>query len=121
METPPVPLADLQARGDLLPAVQGGQHVLSGGFALGINRTETVTPADQRTEFSARDKEFVVFVTWSPQARVKGAVALKMYDDANHAVVDSKPGKLDLRPGLRLQTVNRERRTPSDRLRPPPP
>ena len=87
METPPVPLADLQARGDLLPAVQGGQHVLSGGFALGINRTETVTPADQRTEFSARDKEFVVFVTWSPQARVKGAVALKMYDDANHAVV----------------------------------
>ena len=101
METPPVPLADLQARGDLLPAVQGGQHVLSGGFALGINRTETVTPADQRTEFSARDKEFVVFVTWSPQARVKGAVALKMYDDANHAVVDSKPGKLDLRPGDR--------------------
>jgi hypothetical protein len=94
-----VPLSDVRARGDLLAAVQGGQNVLSGGFARGINRTQTVVPSDQRQEFSARDKEFVVFLTWSPQMRLKGLLSLKMYDDSNHAVVESKPGKVDLRPG----------------------
>ena len=101
MDTIPVALADVQARGDLLGAVQGGQNVLSGGFAVGINKTQTVTPADQRSEFSSRDKEFVVFITWNPQGRVKGALAMKIYDETNHLVADSKPGKLDLRPGDR--------------------
>jgi hypothetical protein len=101
MGTTPIPLPDVRARGDLLAAVQGGQHVVSGGFARAINRTQTVTPADQRSEFSARDKELVVFVTWGPQARLKGGLALKMYDETNHPVADSTPGKLDLRPGDR--------------------
>jgi hypothetical protein len=95
-----VPLADVRARGDLIPAVQGRRNVLAGGFASGINRTQTVVPADQREQFSAsRDKEFVIFVTWSPQARLKGMIVLRMYDEGNQGVVDSKPGKLDLRPG----------------------
>lgn len=97
----PLALADVRARGELLPAVQGGQHVLSGGFARAINRTQTIAPADQRQEFSARDGEFVVFITWGPQARLKGGLALKMYDEANHPIADSKPGKVDLRPGDR--------------------
>jgi hypothetical protein len=95
-----VPLADIRARGDLLPAVQGGQNVMSGGFALGITQTQTVRPADQRQEFSSsRDKEFVIFITWNPQMRVKGIQMLRVYDEANRIVVESKPGKLDLRPG----------------------
>jgi hypothetical protein len=97
--TTPILLADVRARGDLLAAVQGGQNVLSGGFARGINKTQTITPADQRREFSARDNELVVFVTWSPQGRLRGGMALKMYDEMNHVVVDSKRDKVDLRPG----------------------
>ena len=76
-----VPLADLRARGELFPAVMGGQHVMSGGFARGITRTQTVVPSDQRREFSSRDKEFVAFVTWSPQLRLKGALVLRMHDE----------------------------------------
>ena len=97
---PAVPLSDLRARGELVSAVMGGQHVMSGGFARGIARTQTVVPTDQRREFSiSKDKEFVVFVTWSPQLRLKGALVLRLQDEANRLVVDSKPGKLDLRPG----------------------
>jgi hypothetical protein len=103
--TTPILLSEVRARGDLLAAVQGGQNILSGGFARAINRTQTIAPADQRREFSARDTEFVVFVTWSPQARVKGGLVLKMYDETNRAVMDSKPGKVDLRPGdMRLSS-----------------
>jgi hypothetical protein len=100
LDATPIPLADVRERGGLLPSVQAGQNVLSGGFARGINRTQTIVPADQRQEFSvSRDKEFVVFITWSPQMRLKGMHVLKLYDEANHILVESKPGKLDLRPG----------------------
>ena len=106
LEAPAVALADVRARGDLMAAVQSRQNVMSGGFARGITKAQTVTPADQRREFSAsRDKEFVVFVTWSPQMRLKGMNALRLYDDVNRLVVESKTGKLDLRPGdLRLSS-----------------
>jgi hypothetical protein len=98
-EAQPATVADVRARGDLLGAVQGAQNVLSGGFARTILRTQTITPGDQRQEFSAADKEFVVFITWSPQTRLKGLVALKAFDENNVLVADSKPGKIDIRPG----------------------
>ncbi len=103
LDASPVSLADVRAHGDLLGSVQGFQHVLSGGFARGITRTQTIVPADRRTEFSAtRDKDLIVFVTWSPQIRLKGALLLRIYDEANRLTVDSKPGKLDVRPGNSL-------------------
>jgi hypothetical protein len=100
MDAPPVALAEARVRGDLLPAVQSGQNVMSGGFARSIATTQTVRPADQRQEFSvSRDKDFVVFVTWSPQMRLKGTSLLRLHNDTNQVVVESKPGKVDLRPG----------------------
>jgi hypothetical protein len=101
LDAAPTSLADGRARGDLIPAVQGRQHVLSAGFARGITRNETITPADQRQDFSVRDKEFVVFLTWAAQKRIRGAVVLRMYDEANRITLDTKPGKLDVRPGDR--------------------
>ena len=99
LDAAPIALTDARARGDLIAAVQGRQHVLSAGFSRGITRTQTIAPADQRNEFSTRDKEIVVFLTWSPQKRVRGALVLRMYDDANRPVLDGKPGKVDVRPG----------------------
>jgi hypothetical protein len=96
---PLLPLAEARTRGDFLAAVQRGQHVLSGGFARAINNATTVTASDQRREFSTRDKTIVVFVTWSPQARLKGAVVMRLFDETNRVIVDSKPGKLNLRVG----------------------
>lgn len=99
LDATPTLLADARARGELIPALQGRQHVLSAGFARGITRSNTITPADQRNEFSIRDKEIVVFLTWSPQKRVRGALVLRMYDETNRTTLDGKPGKVDVRPG----------------------
>lgn len=100
MDAAPVALAEARARGDLVPAVQSGQNVMSGGFARSIATTQTVRPADQRQEFSlSRDKDFVVFVTWSPQMRLKGTTILRLHNEANQVVAESKPGKVDLRLG----------------------
>ena len=95
----PLPFADVWGRGDILHAVEGREHVISGGFAKTILRDQTVHPADQRQEFSKSDKEFVVFITWGPQARLRGASTLRMYNQSNQVTAESQPSKLDVKPG----------------------
>src|SRR4029079_136589 len=65
----PVAFADAWSRGDIVHALEGREHVVSGGFAKGVLRDQTVHPTDQRQVFSSSDKEFVLFITWGPQAR----------------------------------------------------
>ena len=89
-------LSDLLARGDVPLPLHGAQHVVSGGFARGITRSP-VKPTEQRDDFSVRDKEFVVFVTWSPHERLRGQTRLKVYDSLNRLIFESKPAKSDLR------------------------
>lgn len=97
--TEPPSMTDLRAKGELIAAVTGEEHVLSGGFARGITKASTVTPSDQRDEFSIRDPKFIVFVTWTPQQRLKGASVLRLRDSQDRVVVDSKPSKIDVRKG----------------------
>lgn len=102
-EVPPTaaaqPFAEVWARGGVLHALEGREHVVSGGFAKGILKDSSVRPADQRDEFSSRDKDFTVFITWGPQARLKGLSTLRFYDAANRLLGETKPLKLDVRPG----------------------
>jgi hypothetical protein len=65
-------ILDLRRRGDLIPVLAGEQHVLSGGFARSITRTNTVAPADQSEEFSAQEKKIVAFVSWNPPRNSRG-------------------------------------------------
>jgi hypothetical protein len=97
--TEPSSMTDLRAKGELIAAVTGDEHVLSGGFARGIIKANTVTPSDQRDEFSIRDPKFIVFVTWAPQQRLKGASVMRLRDSENRVIVESKPGKIDVRKG----------------------
>jgi hypothetical protein len=91
-------LADLRASGAVLPALQGNEHVLNAGFALKLQKgTTAVGFSDQRDEFAAAEKTFIAFISWNAQARVKGSLILRLVDDANRTVAESKPSKLDLR------------------------
>lgn len=92
-----VTLDELRARGELMPPVLGESHVLSGGFAVAISRGPIVAPTDQRTEFSTSEKGFTIFVTWSPQERLKGMVSMKLFTADNRPLSQSKPKKSDLR------------------------
>ncbi|HEY1303308.1 MAG TPA: hypothetical protein VGF24_07145 [Vicinamibacterales bacterium] len=93
----PTSIDDLRARGDLIPALGGEEHILSGGFATGISKGPVVRPSDQRNDFSVADKPFTVFVTWSPQQRLKGMVALRLHDADNKVLAEGKPVKKDFR------------------------
>jgi hypothetical protein len=92
-----VTLDELRARNELMLPVLGDAHIVSGGFAADINRGSIVAPSDQRTEFSTAEKAFTVFVTWSPQERLKGMMSIKLFTANNQLVSQSKPKKSDLR------------------------
>lgn len=93
----PASLDDLRARGQLLAPLHGDAHVLSGGFAPAIVRGPTVRPQDQREEFSVREKELVVFVTWAPRTPLKGQTSFHFFDAHNRVVASSKNAKVNLR------------------------
>jgi hypothetical protein len=92
-------IAALQQRGDLILALTGDEHVVSGGFAKQINRGPGVSPGDQRDEFTMQDKTFVTWINWNPQQRLRGQGTLRVFDADNRAVLESKPAKVDLRKG----------------------
>jgi hypothetical protein len=92
-----VSLDEMRARGELMTPVLGEAHVLSGGFAVAISRGPTIAPTDQRTEFSTTEKDFTVFVTWSPQDRLKGMMSMKLFNTENHKVLQTNPKKSDLK------------------------
>jgi hypothetical protein len=95
----PLPLADARVRGDLLPALRGQEHVVTGGFAKRLLRTDTVAPSEIVEEYTAADKSLIAFINWGPQVRVRGMLELRVFDENNRVVAESKPKKMDLRQG----------------------
>lgn len=95
----PVPITELRTRGVLMPPVTG-DHVLSGGFARQIDTRPTVRPIDQRDDYSVREGGSIyAFVTWDPKVRLKGFVVLRLFNDENRVLVESRPLKSDFKPG----------------------
>ena len=95
----PAALAAVRARGDLLEPIVGDEHVMSGGFASQIARGPIVQPQSQRDDFSSKEKEFAVFVTWNPRARLKGQTTFHVFDASNQMIATSNPKKIDIRQG----------------------
>jgi hypothetical protein len=93
----PMSLDEVRARGELMAPVLGESHVVSGGFAASISRGPIIAPTDQRTEFSLAEKTFTVFLTWSPQERLRGMMSMKLFDAEGRSLSQSKPKKSDLR------------------------
>lgn len=91
-------LAELLQQRVLIAPVVGAEHVVSGGFAASVQRSP-LRPIDQRERFSVSDQKLVAFVSWDPRVRLRGMAQLRVYNAENAPVVESKPGKTDLKPG----------------------
>lgn len=75
-----------------------GRHVLSGGFASKVLRDGGRTqPVDQKTEFSTQEPLMTVFVTWDPKERLKTLITLRIFDQDNRILAETKPVKTTLR------------------------
>ena len=91
-------LPDLRRRGVLMAAVNGDENILSSGFARQIQRNP-IRAVDQRDDFTLADKRIFVFIGWDPKERLRGTLTLRAFDDNNQPLAQSKPGKIDFKPG----------------------
>ena len=101
----PVPLADLQSRGDVLAALLGDDHIVEGGFTRAGSKADLRGSFETRTEFPMRDKAFVAFVSWSPTERLRGQAVWKLFDPEGRTVVTSKAQKADFKKGSRSTSL----------------
>jgi hypothetical protein len=90
-------IAQLRKDGQIVAPVVGDLHIESGGFARQFQERNRVQPADQRREFSPADKNFMAFVNWNPQERLRGMMFLRVFDSYNRLVAESPAKRHDLR------------------------
>jgi hypothetical protein len=90
-------VARLQERGDLvLPCF--ATKTSCRGFAR-LSSSDRGCTADQRDQFSIQDKTFVTWINWGAQERLRGVSMLRVHDADNRVIIESKPGKIDIRKG----------------------
>ena len=88
----------LRSRNVLIAAVDGRDNILSAGFAGNVQRNQ-MRPIDQRDQFSINEARLFVFLTWDAKERVRGVMAFRLFDEENRNILESKPRKVDLKPG----------------------
>jgi hypothetical protein len=54
-------------------------------------------PQDERYEFSRTDKQFAIFLLWTPKEKLSGQANFKIYDLNNRMLLTGKPAKLNVR------------------------
>jgi hypothetical protein len=99
----PASLAELRERSLTVAPATGSDDITEAGFAREIQRN-TNQPIDQRVVFSPADQRFSLFVVWDPKRRLRGSMLLRLYDDDNRVVAESKPSKADFKSGSRSFT-----------------
>ena len=89
---------DLRQQRVLRDPVSGREHVMSAGFAAGVQR-DPPRPLDQREVFTGADPKMVAFITWDPKQRLRGMTQLRCSRIDNGVISESKPTKVDLKVG----------------------
>jgi S1-C subfamily serine protease len=93
-------LADLMLNGEFIRPLRGQEQVSYAAFALAVDRKNgTGSPRDIRDQFSHSDKQMIVFVQWDLKAKIKGVATLKFYGPDNKQLIETRPLKINLRPG----------------------
>jgi hypothetical protein len=96
----PATLAELMAKGEFIPPLQGKDQVGLGTLALHLDRkTGPAWPLDTRDHFSHSDGQMIVFVNWDPQVKFKGTTTLRLYDLDNKLIGQAQPLKVSAGPG----------------------
>ena len=95
-------LDDLLRDGVFVRPVVRTPHFISGVMATSVERqgpAQIPVARDQRFQFSRSDRQCVVFVTWTPNAKEDARSAFELYDDENRRLTASEERKLKLRSG----------------------
>jgi Trypsin-like peptidase domain len=100
----PSTLADLSAKGQFIAPLPRDAQVALGALCRNVQKMgdDALFPMDRTTEFSARQDNLNVVLTWGPNKKYKGTQQLKIYDMDNRLVAQTQPSKIELQPRATL-------------------
>jgi Trypsin-like peptidase domain len=98
-------IADLWTMGQFITPLTKKQFVSFGTTSLSIDKKATPPwPKETTDQISHRGGSAVVFVVWDPKEKRKAQSVLRIYDVENKLLSETKPIKLDLRAGVKLES-----------------
>jgi len=96
----PVALSVLAERGVLLQPVVSDPQAANGELCEDYRKVGAVafTPITVKSQFSQKQHDFALVVTWGPTKKFKGMEQLRIFDSDNHPIAQTPPSKLALEP-----------------------
>jgi hypothetical protein len=88
----------LMSDGVFIPLLSRSENILYGTLARRVEAKPLPTPMEETYDFRSKDG-FAVFLNWRPKEKLKGAALIRIYDLSGHALIETKPTKIDMKPG----------------------
>ena len=93
-------LAELAQAGILTVPLTGEWNMLSGSLGRSVDKKSGYPNlAGENHVFAHSDGQFTLLISWDPKERRRGMVTVRFFDLHNRPLGQSKPSKVDLKPG----------------------
>ncbi|HSB10248.1 MAG TPA: serine protease [Blastocatellia bacterium] len=89
----------LASGGVFTPALTRFENVQWGTLARRVETKPVPRPLEETHEFRSKEGTLSVFLTWQPKEKIKAATMIRIYDLEGRVLIESKPSKVDLKPG----------------------
>jgi S1-C subfamily serine protease len=98
-QTAPTAFDELHRRGEFISPLTASGHVFYGvlGARL-IQRGSFPEAEDQKFEYTRREGQVAILVSWQPKSKMKSTTTIRLYDTDNHALAETRPSKINLDP-----------------------
>jgi S1-C subfamily serine protease len=98
----PTTLQQLASDGTFTPALARFENIQWGTLARRVEAKPFPRPLEETYEFRSNDKAVSVFLSWQPKEKIKGSALIRIYDLSGTALIETKPTKVDMKPGSAL-------------------
>jgi hypothetical protein len=89
----------LESGGVFTPALTRFENIQWGTLARRVEAKPFPRPLEETYEFRSKEGTLLVFLTWQPKEKIKAAAMIRIYDLSGRVLAESKPSKVDLKPG----------------------
>lgn len=95
----PTNLRQLASDGAFTPVLTRFENIEYGTLAKRVEAKPLPRPMEETYEFRSKEGSLTVFLSWKPKEKIKAAAMIRVYDLSGRALIESKPSKVDLKPG----------------------
>ena len=95
----PTSLQQLASDGTFTAALARVENIEYGTLARRVEAKPHPRPMEETYEFRSKEGALTVFLSWRPKEKIKGTAMIRIYDLSGRVLIESKPSKVDLKPG----------------------